>query len=326
MDGGPSRIRVLPGDAPAVPPAHIGIVTCEPITSRLPDGRPVTRATVAMPLEKVDLAALVLVGSLADTGGRLSPGNQVYVSGRRATSNTDAFDLLVDSLAVRIRAAGSSAELGTLRHESPVSPLPSPAEVTQAFEQEIGEQRIQHQTTRYLQAHGIRPEIAWQTGFAIKTPPAGHKAALEAAFRNNVTLWAVGFDHACQRVVVAERPLDVLAYRQMTGDNRACFVAIGPGWPDADKRVAIGSGLAKLPITATVISAFGRDVQGQRLAEEFRHLCGDRLVQRSSPTGGPTWCDSLVAVERDYIRSQGLAPYARVAQANTVMSQRSRTR
>jgi hypothetical protein len=160
-----------------------------------------------------------------------------------------------------------------------------------------------------LAACGISSVQTFQRfGRSLTCIPASNARECQAALeRSAAGVWGSGVTGADTRVVFCERPIDALAYQESRSGATQTLVSLGKNLP-ADFRSALEKAIKALPADKTIVTAFANDYHGARLTASVRQMAAGRQVVSDRPVIGRTWCDTIIARQRDHIRARGLSP------------------
>jgi hypothetical protein len=114
-------------------------------------------------------------------------------------------------------------------------------------------------------------------------------------------LWlsnAFATDH---RLILVESALDALSHHQLHRDVHARY-ASSAGSMSPHQLEVIGAAVAAMPPSATVVLAFDRDGDGDKLAEQVRATCSLPCERAASPIG-KDWNDCLKVRERAFVEA-----------------------
>lgn len=180
------------------------------------------------------------------------------------------------------------------------------AERLEEMHQEAREAKALSRPLKDLNERGIKPETHNLALFRESYARVGDGVKWHERTTSG-GLWASGAPDKLRRIVVAERPLDAMAFHQMEPRDDTMYVAPRAG----DGKVA-ASGLSfikekGLEAKALIVAAVSNTKEGAELKkqlQEFGVAHGLEVANRA-PTQAKSWAETVVLKERDYIKKLG---------------------
>lgn len=110
-------------------------------------------------------------------------------------------------------------------------------------------------------------------------------------------LWASKYRPTDQKIVIAEQPIDAMAYEKSRGKQVACYMATG-GQPSELQKKKLAHLLCEVPPGVKIVLAFGRDDAGRKLAAEIQALVPTVKMDREMPSFGARWSEQMKLEQR----------------------------
>jgi hypothetical protein len=125
--------------------------------------------------------------------------------------------------------------------------------------------------------------------------------------RDPSDLWASKYRSTDKKIVLTEQPIDAIAYEKSRGRQECCYMATGGSPSEAQKR-RLAHVLSAVPPGTTVVLAFGRSPESQKLAAEIQALVPMVKMERETPAFTDRWSNQMQLEQRHARSMQRVAP------------------
>lgn len=180
------------------------------------------------------------------------------------------------------------------------------AERLEEMHQEAREAKALSRPLKELNERGIKPETHNEPLFRESYARVGDGVKWHER-TNSGGVWASGVPGTLRRIVVAERPLDAMAFHQMEPRDDTMYVAARAG---EAKLTASGLSFIKekaVEVKALVVAAVSNTKEGAELKKQLQEfgVANGLEVANRPPTQAKSWAETVALKERDYIKKLG---------------------